>query len=361
MTYNHNIRICLVPRLSGVGGMVSFQEKLSQGLAACGVGVSYDLDDEPYDAVLVIGGTRRLGKLRASRKRGVRIVQRLDGMNWVHRVRTTQGRLRTGLRHYLRAEYGNWILSIIRSRFADRIIYQSLFTQKWWERVHGLTSKPNSVVYNGVDLNVYNPGGSLGRPSDHFRVLMVEGSLMGGYEMGLEVALQLVEQLAAAQQQEPRDMVELLVVGRVAPEVRERWDGRISRTSVSSNLLLTWQGEVQQERIPEIDRSAHVLYSADVNAACPNSVIEALACGLPVIAFDTGALSELVAEDCGRVVPYGGDPWRLEPPDVQALVSATQEILNDQETFRRGARARAESLFGLDEMVEKYLKVLLDT
>jgi glycosyltransferase involved in cell wall biosynthesis len=216
-------------------------------------------------------------------------------------------------------------------------------------------------VYNGVDLNVYNPGGSLERPSDHFRVLMVEGSLMGGYEMGLEVALQLVEQLAADQQQEPRDMVELLVVGRVAPEVRERWDGRISRTSANSNLLLTWQGEVQQERIPEIDRSAHVLYSADVNAACPNSVIEALACGLPVIAFDTGALSELVAEDCGRVVPYGGDPWRLEPPDVQALVSATQEILNNQETFRRGARARAESLFGLDEMVEKYLKVLLDT
>ncbi len=67
---------------------------------------------------------------------------------------------------------------------------------------------------------------------------------------------------------------------------------------------------------PEIDRSAHMLFSADLNAACPNSVIEAMACGLPVAGFDTGALNELIVGDAGRLVPYGGDPWRLEKPDI---------------------------------------------
>jgi glycosyltransferase involved in cell wall biosynthesis len=102
-----------------------------------------------------------------------------------------------------------------------------------------------------------------------------------------------------------------------------------------------------------------LLYSSDVNAACPNSVIEALACGLPVLSFDTGALSELVKDDAGRVVPYGGDPWRLDPPDVPALSQAALEILREQDRFRQGARRRAEEAFGLDAMLDAYLEVLL--
>jgi glycosyltransferase involved in cell wall biosynthesis len=89
-------------------------------------------------------------------------------------------------------------------------------------------------------------------------------------------------------------------------------------------------------------------------------VVEALACGTPVLAFDTGALPELVTGDAGRVVPYGGNPWRLERPDVPALVRGAVEILGDQERFRSGARARAEEALSLDRMVDRYLSVLLD-
>ena len=107
-------------------------------------------------------------------------------------------------------------------------------------------------------------------------------------------------------------------------------------------------------------RGADLLFSADLNAACPNSVIEALACGLPVLSFDTGSLKELVIGDSGRVVPYGGNPWNIEPPDVQSLADAAVEILRDQPRFRKSAREQAEKNLGLDKMVDAYLKVLLD-
>ncbi len=87
-------------------------------------------------------------------------------------------------------------------------------------------------------------------------------------------------------------------------------------------------------------------------------MIEALACGLPVVAFDTGSLGEIVQGQAGEVVPYGGDPWNFDQPDIPALAQAAVKILNDQETYRKGARARAEAAFGLDMMIDGYLKVL---
>jgi glycosyltransferase involved in cell wall biosynthesis len=78
-----------------------------------------------------------------------------------------------------------------------------------------------------------------------------------------------------------------------------------------------------------------------------------------VVAFATGALPELVSAESGRVVPYGGNYWNLEPPDIPTLARAAEEILAHPEPFRAAARARAEEAFGLDPMVDQYLDVLL--
>lgn len=344
-------RVCLVPRLAGVGGMVSFQHKLAAGLARLGIEVCYDLSHQPYQAVLVIGGTRHLGGLWRARQQGLPIVQRLDGMNWLHRQR------RVGLRHYLRSEYGNRLLALLRARLATHIVYQSQFVRAWWEEVHGATPLPSSIIYNGVDLAVYNPDGPGQPPAGRPRLLLVEGSLMGGYEQGLHAATELAWRLACAGEP-PASQVELLVVGRVSPEVQRYWETQLAQTGRSQQVQLTWHGLAEPEHIPGLDRSAHLLYSADINAACPNAVIEALACGLPVVAFDTGALPELVSQDAGRVVPYGSDPWRLETPDFDALAQAARQVLGEQPRFRRGARALAEANFGLEQMVAAYLEVL---
>jgi glycosyltransferase involved in cell wall biosynthesis len=335
-------RICLVPRLSGLGGMVSFQHKLAAGLAQRQIEVTYDLDDPAADAILVIGGTRQVAALWRARRRGVRIVQRLDGMNWLHR------RQPTPLKAYLRAELNNVLLAIIRRNLAGRIVYQSNFSRAWWERVHGDTRVPNSVVYNGVDLQAYSPDGPQERPGDRYRLLLVEGHLGGGYQRGLENAAGMAQRLA----EQHGLAAELMVVGDVPASLQSYWTQR-------SGGKINWAGVHPREEIPVIDRSAHLLFSADLNAACPNSVIEALACGLPVVAFDTGALGELVKGGAGEVVPYGGDPWKLEASDLDGLASAAAGILMEQESYRRAARARAEAAFGLEGMLAGYLEALL--
>ena len=331
--------------------MVSFQSKLASGLKARQIEVCFDLNESPYDAILVIGGTRQITRLWVAKQSGIRIVQRLDGMNWIHRVTNT------GWRHWLRAENGNILLSLIRSYIADKIVYQSEFSRQWWQRVKGETSIPNVIIYNGVDLDVFSPAGSGERPGDFIRLLMIEGSLLGGYEFGLENAVKLSTELAHSHNDITR--VELMVVGKVSQSMQVSWQHWFRAQGISDQIVINWVGVVPNERIPEIDRSAHLMFSADVNAACPNSVVEALACGTPVISFDTGALSELVGNEGGLTVPYGGDPWNLEPPDIPALAEGALKILADFDHHQAAARHRAETNFDIEVMVDRYVEVLL--
>lgn len=331
-------KICIVPRVEGMGGMASFRIKFEQGLKTRGIDFTYDLSANS-DAILVIAGTRFLPDLWRARRRGIRVVQRLDGINWVQRVRWT------GARYHLRAEYGNAILALIRGRFADRVIYQSQFIRKWWDDWYGVAKAPASVIINGVDLNVYSPDGTDERPQDRYRMLLLEGSLAGGLNAGLFHGVAVAEKLSE------KFPMEVVVAGKVDDATQRK---------LQSKVPVKFLGTIPREQIPQLARSAHLMYCAEVNPPCPNSVIEALACGLPVIGFDSGSLKELVTVNAGRVVSYGANPWKLETPDIPALAVSAQVVLSKQEQFRKSARRRAEVEFGLDQMVDSYLKVLLE-
>lgn len=331
--------------------MVSFQEKLAAGLKTRGIDVCFALEDPGIGAVLVIGGIRQLNNLWAVKKRGIRIVQRLDGMNWIHKI------MRTGWRHWLRATYGNQILSLIRSRFADQVVYQSEFSQAWWEKERGIAPCPRTIILNGVDLKTFSPAERSLPDEKLVRLLMVEGSLMGGYEFGLNNAVRLGSGIAHSH--EGIEGLELVVVGKVSNKSKEYWDGWVSENTENGSFNVHWKGVLSHAQIADTYRDAHLFFSADVNAACPNSVIEAMACGTPVISYNTGALSELLDNSGGELVPYGGDPWQLEEPDYSSLIKAANNLLENLDFYRKSARKRAEDVFDLESMVDKYLDVLL--
>lgn len=332
-------RICIVPRVEGLAGVASFRLKFEDGLRARNIEVTHD-PSKPVEAILVLAGTRHLLPLWRARRRGVRIVQRLDGINWVHRVHWA------GLRYTIRAIYGNANLSFIRRRLVDHVIYQSQFIKRWWEDCYHPARVPSSVILNGVDLDRYTPNGLHERPSGYYRILIVEGSLSGAQNSGLFHALEMAVHLSH------RYKVELCIVGRVDRRTKRRLE-------YPHGFRIRFLDAIPREQIPWMMRSSHLLYSAEVNPPCPNSVIEALACGLPVIGFDTGSLSEIVEGEAGVLAPYGTNPWKLEKPDIGALVNAAREVLDDQPRFRKAARVRAESGLSVDTMVDKYLELLL--
>jgi glycosyltransferase involved in cell wall biosynthesis len=82
----------------------------------------------------------------------------------------------------------------------------------------------------------------------------------------------------------------------------------------------------------------------------PNTVLEALACGTPVVASAVGGIPEQVVEEqTGFLVPVG---------DAHAMAERVLELLADKELRREmGERAADAAIrrFGLERMIEEYL------
>ena len=334
--------LCILPRLEGIGGPASFQAKLIAGLAKYDIPVHYNPQDIETNTMLVVGGTYHLLPIFRAKKRGVRVVQRLDGINWLHKKKST------GLYHYLRSEWYNLLLSRVRM-LADHIVYQSNFTRDWWHTTYGHSNATHEVIYNGVDLQTFQPNTNNSLPHTPIRILVVEGSFRGGHERDLYNAVDFCNAFSSMFDRE----VELIVAGRIPTKLREEviFQGR-------ANVL--WKGLVAHEEINTLYWSAHLLFPAEINAACPNATIEALACGLPIVSYATGSLPELVGEDGGLVVPYGGNYWNLEAPRVENLVKAAKQVLEDLPRYQKSARKRAETIFSLDAMVKKYHAALFN-
>ncbi len=292
--------------------------------------------------MLIIGSTHKFADLLYAKQHKIRIIQRLDGMNWLHKQH------HTGFNHVIRSERLNLQLALTRRWLADEVVYQSNFTRDWWNTVYGSLRKPSRVIHNGVDLDKFNPKGKEKPPADFIRLLVVEGSFKGGHERDLLNAVEAASLLSAKLGRK----VELMVVGNVPQELRDQ-------AACSHEASINWMGLVPHEQIPELDRGAHLLFPAEINAACPNSVVEALASGLPVVSYATGSLPELIGEDGGVVVPYGNNYWQLEAPATENLVNAAVNVLENLPDYKKSARKRAEELFGLEKMVADYRKVLL--
>jgi len=327
----------MVPgKLQGIGGPASFQRKLAAGLAQRGIQVTYDLGNLPIDSVLVINGTRNLGKLWRLKKRGIRIVQRLGLSNWLHRY------LRVGPRGYLVSEARNLIMRLIRAHLGDHIVYQSEFARDWWTKRYGETRVPSTLIYNGVDLKLFHPQGPKCESKAEICILSVEGTQGAD---PFDVAIELGKGL-----EEKGLKIELLMFGNAWKDAQSRF---------SRYPFVRFMGRVPNSQLPYFYRGSTFYISTDIIAACPNSVLEALACGLPVHGCKVGVLPELLDETAGRCVECHGDPWKGERPgNVEGLIGAALELVEGRDRFHHGARTLAEKRYGLSKMIDAYCEVL---
>ena len=140
----------------------------------------------------------------------------------------------------------------------------------------------------------------------------------------------------------------LLVTGRLV----SRAEPLVEELGLHGRVELV--GRYSQREAPEFLRRAHLLLHTKVKDPCPSAVIEAMACGLPVVYPASGGTVELVGDEAGIGVPHP-DSWERDlPPSPEALAQAVADVLPRRADYAAAATERAVERFALEPWLDRH-------
>jgi len=324
------LRICF-PHKPGSGGPGIFQQRLEDQLRKAGHTIGYKGQCQNPDLIFIVGGTRALFWLMIMRLMKVPILLRLDGIPWLHR------KIKFNFNKYYKAEVANFLNKFYHAFLANIIVYQSNFTKDWWERKGWRKTNSYLIIHNGVKIPMLFVKNEQSLDKK-MRLVVLEGTI--DYS---PYAIRLLNDLS------------VILSCEIQIEVYGRFENREMEFELDNRIK--YCGFIENERVFEILNNS-IYLSLDINPACPNTVIEALAVGAPVVAFDTGSLKELVKDDAGLIVPYGSNPWNLEYPNVKGIANAILQIKLSYNYYSFNAKKLAEREYSVELMFNQYLEIL---
>ncbi len=186
------------------------------------------------------------------------------------------------------------------------------------------------VINNGIDLNIFKPSkGNFKKThniEDKIMVLALasEWTVRKGFEDIKYIGQNLPENY------------QLVIVGLQEDQVKKVPEGIIAITRTDN---------VQQ--LVEIYSEADVFVNASVEDNLPTVILEALACGTPVVTYDTGGCREEIDEGCGVLV---------EKFKKQQLIDGIIELGAKTEAVSKNCINKAKN-FEKQAMYQKYVEL----
>lgn len=191
------------------------------------------------------------------------------------------------------------------------------------------------VINNGIDLNVFKPTQSNFReryeiPAEKHVILGV--SFAWGYRKGLDCFVEMAEKLG--------EQYQIVLVGT---------DDEIDK-NLPHNIISIHRTQNQKE-LAEVYSAADVFVMPTREENYPTVNMEAIACGTPVVTFDTGGCAETVDTSTGIIVSVNEIDKLIEAIDV-----ISQEQINP-EVCKKKARNYSQDLKYM-EYLELYSHVI---
>ena len=206
------------------------------------------------------------------------------------------------------------------ARYARDLQRADALVADGWAAQHlpGRLGRSIERVPKGVDAERFRPDGPSLRDELHLtgrRVVIAVTRLVPIKNIRL-----LVDAVAIVRARVPE--THLLIVGD-GPE-RAAVRARVGELDLADSVTFT--GSVPQRDTPAFYRTADVFALSSDFDNSPNAVLEAMACGLPVVATDVGGVRDFVVDRAGGAV--------VPPGDAPALAHAIERFLVQPEAAR---------------------------
>jgi glycosyltransferase involved in cell wall biosynthesis len=218
--------------------------------------------------------------------------------------------------------------------FVDRVVSVSRATERLVQRREGLSPAKSVVIPNGIDVSRFPP-----RPAGPRRVRTIGTLGRLRRVKGTDLLLDAFERL-----DDPS--LELRLGGpTLGGESEREWRrGVIERAE--RHPRVSYVGEVRD--IPAFFQPLDLFVLPSRSEGMSNSLLEAMAAGIPIVATRVGSNPEVLGDGAAGV---------LVEPDADAIASGIRLLLDDPKLageLAARARARAESEYGFSAMVARY-------
>ena len=231
---------------------------------------------------------------------------------------------------------------------ADHVFWQSEFCRDAAERFLGPRQGPGEILYNAVDTGHFRPADP--PREDGAFTFLVTGKIDTHMFYRIEASL---KGLAAARAN--GHDVRLVLAGWMSGPAAAKCRQLTAALSLGGAVSMT--GPYTQEDAPSVYQSADAYLMLKHNDPCPNAVLEALACGLPVLYSASGGVPELVGGEAGVALPCAHGWERPHWPAPAAVAEGMRAIADNRPAMAASARRRAVARFDIAPWIERHRAV----
>ncbi|MBD3346744.1 MAG: glycosyltransferase [Chitinivibrionales bacterium] len=186
-----------------------------------------------------------------------------------------------------------------------------------------------AVIRNPVDTCPFDTI----QKRDRFRMEIINVLFAGRieYRKGAELIVKTIDRILALD-----DRINVTFAGEPRKQEGDNYQDSIERSvDLEQRKRLWFLGPIKHNQLPVLFSNSDIFFIPSLFDNSPNSLLEAMACGMPVVASDTGGINEIIEHKRNGLL--------FSLADTDSLIGCFREYLNDPEcAIRMGQQARRD-------------------
>lgn len=241
---------------------------------------------------------------------------------------------------------GDWQKQNLRMskiyHLADYVLWQSYFCKRTSEKFLGKRMGKGEVLYNAVDTSFFVPT----KDSNNSRfTFLVTGNIRKKSNYRITSLLYALKETL----RENKNIC-LKIAGYIEDE--KYLFSKINELNLSEHI--NFLKNFTQKDAPKIYQQADAYITMSYQDNCPTAVIEAMACGLPILYSKSGGTPELVDKNSGVGLKVSGNWKKNKVPGKYEISNGMKEIIENKINMSEASRIRATEFFDIKKWILRH-------